>query len=103
MAEPTSDFSAEKRTAERLARAIDFGPSMATGDTVASQSVTATDVQGTDVSSSLIASPGHSGTQVNWTWQAWGSVGASYYTRVVATTTNGEVIARVVRLTIRAA
>lgn len=97
------DFHAQKRTAERLARGVDFSLALATGDTIASQSVTAKDESDNDVSASLIASAGHTSTEVTWTFLPWGMVGANYYTRVVATTTNGEVHAKVVRLSIEGA
>lgn len=100
MPDATYEFSATKRAAERLARAVDFAPALAAGDTIASQSVTATDSTGADVSGTLIASPGHSGTQVNWTWLPLGTAGEIYFTRIAATSTNGEVLARVVRVSI---
>lgn len=101
MPEPDAvDYTATKRTAERLARAVDFVNELATGDTIASQTVTAVDSTGADVSGNLIQSVGRSGTQVNWTWAAWGTVGAYYFTRVAATTANGEVHVKVLRLTI---
>jgi hypothetical protein len=100
MPDATFEFSATKRAAERLARAVDFAPALAVGDTIASQTVTATDSSGADVTGSLISSPGHSGTQVNWTWLPLGTAGDTYFTRIAATTANGEVLARVVRVSI---
>lgn len=103
MAEKPPEFNAQKRTAERLARGVNFSLALATGDTIASQSVTAKDESDNDVSASLIASAGHTSTEVTWTFLPWGTVGSTYYVRVVATTTNGEVLVRVVRLEITGA
>jgi len=94
------DFTTVKRTATKVRRAVDFSGEMETGDTVATVSVTAKDSAGVDVSTSLISAPAASGTKVLWTLNAWGTVGESYYIRAVATTTEGDILPKVLRLII---
>jgi hypothetical protein len=92
------DFADRKRTATRVRRAVEYAAEMETGDTVATCTVTAADEAGADVTSSLISGPAASGTKVLWTYLAYGTAGASYYVRVTATTTQGDVLPHVVRL-----
>ncbi len=94
------DIYDTKRVATKVRRAVDFAGQMEAGDTVQSVQVSASDSQGTAVTNDLIESPTPSGTQVRWTHKAWGTNGANYYVRVVATTTGGDVLPAVVQLTI---
>lgn len=94
------DFTMVKRSATRVRRGVNFAGEMETGDTVASVSVTAKDGAGADVSSSLITGAAPSVTKVLWTFVGWGTVGESYYVRVEATTTDGDILQKVVKVTI---
>jgi len=94
------DFSMSKRTATKCRRAVDFAGEMETGDTVATVSVTAKDETDVDVTSSLISAAAASGTKAVWTLLGFGVVSGTYYVRVVATTTQGDILAKVVKLTI---
>jgi hypothetical protein len=99
------DFTATKRAAVRMRRAIDFAGEMQSGDALGgSPAVTAQDAAGTDVSGSLIGTVALSGSsKVVWIIKAWGTQGADYYIRVAVTTGQGDVLAKVVRLAIRGA
>jgi hypothetical protein len=94
------DFYTTKRTATKARLSVDFAGEMESGDTVASATVTATDDAAADVSASLISTISASGTKVLWTLKGWGTQGANYYVRVTATTTQGDVLPKVVRLRI---
>jgi len=94
------DFSMAKRSIESVRRAIDFTRVLESGDSLASVSVTATDEAGADVSTDLVASPNPTGTKAVWTLLGWGTLGASYDVLIVATTDQGDVLPRVVRVRI---
>ena len=98
-----ADFTMTKRTATKCRRGIDFSREMETADTIASVSVTAADDAGGNVSTNLISTATASGTKALWTFLAWGTVGAVYYVRVAATTTQGDILVKVVKLTIEGA
>jgi hypothetical protein len=103
MAADKVDFSDRKRTATRVRRAVDYAAEMETGDTIATCTVTAKDQADADVTGTLITGPAASGTKVLWTYLPWGTLAASYYVRVVATTTQGDVLPHVVKLEIEGA
>ena len=103
MAADKVDFADRKRTATRVRRAVEYAAEMETGDTVATCAVTAQDSLGADVSASLITGPSASGTKVLWTYLPFGVAGSSYFIRVVATTTQGDVLPHVIQLHIEGA
>jgi len=94
------DFPMTKRAATKTRRAVGFAGEMEAGDTVATVSVTAKDEADADVSASLISAPTASDTKVLWTLLGFGVVNATYYIRVVANTTQGDILVKVIKLTI---
>lgn len=90
-----------KRPSERFPIAWDFVDDIAADDSLATQAVTAIDeTTGADVSSTLLAGAAISGTEVAVVVQA-GTDGHNYRVTFKATTSDGYVFWRVVRMLVR--
>jgi len=79
---------------EELLRYMNFGYRLATGDTVASCTITGTDEEGTVVTSSLTDGPsGYSGAYVYYNLKGpAGGSGKLYHLRFVAQSTAGAIV-----------
>jgi hypothetical protein len=77
-----------KQPWEELIRYVDFVDRLATGDTIASCPITATDEEGTDVTATLITAGAISTTFVYYTLKG-GTHGKTYTIRFKATSTAG--------------